>query len=122
MEVEGAPDTAVDGAVGSDPAQHSEGWSVSRRILLKAGWSVPMILTVAPSVAFAASGAPLVTGLGGATASGGTPPSTASGGTPPSTAGGGTSPSTAGGGSPSGIPEQQSQGPQPARIKRGFTD
>jgi hypothetical protein len=30
-------------------------WSFSRRALVKAGWSVPVILAVAPSVAFAAS-------------------------------------------------------------------
>lgn len=122
VEGEGLPDAAAEGAVGSHADQHSEGWAVSRRVLLKAGWSVPVIMTVAPAVAFAASGSPIVTGLGGAsTTGGGTPPPTVSVGAPQSTAGAGAPSSTAGGGSPSGISEQQAEGPQPARINRGFT-
>ncbi len=98
----------------------SEGWAVSRRVLLKAGWTVPVILTVAPSIAFAASGSPPGSSIGGTTTTRSTPTSTTVGGTPTPN-GGGTVPPTGGGGSSGGIPEQQSQGPQPAQINRGFT-
>lgn len=91
---------------------------VSRRTLLVAGWSAPVIMAVAPSVAFAASGA----------VSGNTRTKGGGGGTPISqnqgTSGGGGTGNTGGSnGSPGtgGINEQQHEGAQPARSNRGFT-
>jgi hypothetical protein len=94
---------------------------VSRRTLLKAGWSVPVIMTVAPAVAFAASGNP--------------PPTKTTVQPPTTTTTTPTTPQPPGGhhphskppGSPptpsppTSVPEQPSRGPQPARINRGFT-
>jgi hypothetical protein len=106
-----------------DPARMQEGerWGgISRRTLLKAGWTAPVILTVAPSVAFAASGSP--GGSGNVNPTGSNSKNPQSGNQSPSgtqtTPSGTTGPTGAGS---SGIPEQQSQGPQPARSNRGFT-
>lgn len=101
---------------------------VSRRTLLKAGWTVPVIMTVAPSVAFAASGTPPptkttvqpTTTTTVTTPSGSKNPTShqhhSSQSTGPSNTG------TPGGGRSGGaLPEQGSQGPQPARVNRGFT-
>lgn len=96
-----------------------EGWGVlSRRALLKAGWTAPVILTVAPAVAFAASGTP-----SGGTAT--TPGGSKNPGNSTNPTGPGTPTSNnqapAGASAPGGLPEQSSEGPQPARTNRGFT-
>lgn len=117
---EGRPDMSGEHPDRGRPVEGSEDWSViSRRTLLRAGWTAPVILTVAPSVAFAASGStttPPVGPGGGKTPKSGTPGSGSGG---PGTTGPG-APGPGGTGSP-GLPEQSSQGPQPARINRGFT-
>jgi hypothetical protein len=101
-----------------------ETWhGISRRTMLKAGWSVPVILSVAPAVAFAASGSPPNTNTTVTTTpSGGSTPTTPSTTQTPhsskSTPGSTGKPSSGSGGS---IPQQEQQGPQPARISRGFT-
>lgn len=107
-------DAANEAAEGS-----GRSFAVSRRTLLKAGWSVPVILTVAPAVAFAASGTSSTT-----TPSGGKTPRTIQ---PPSTTntptGNSSTPTEGSGpaGGSTGVTEQPSEGPQPARINRGFT-
>jgi hypothetical protein len=90
---------------------------VSRRTLLKAGWTAPVILTVAPAVAFAASGSPSggSTNPGTSTNPGGSKNPQTNTGNPTSNQGPG------GASSPAGVPEQSSQGPQPAKVNRGFT-
>jgi hypothetical protein len=93
--------------------------AISRRTLLRAGWSVPVILTVAPAVAFAASGPTSRSATPGGSNFPSQPTSSSSG-SPNSgsqSAPGGDGDSNA----PSGLPEQQSGAPQPARIERGFT-
>jgi hypothetical protein len=40
----------------SEDEQTEREWSFSRRALVKAGWTVPVVLAVAPAVAFAQSG------------------------------------------------------------------
>jgi hypothetical protein len=101
-------------------AEEQEGWGVvSRRALLKAGWTAPVILTVAPAVAFAASGSP----QGGA-ANPGSASNPGTTGNPTSATnptGGGNPGSTEAPAGAGGLPEQSSQGPQPARVNRGFT-
>jgi hypothetical protein len=109
---------SAEGPIRTD-AGNQEGWGmVSRRALLKAGWTAPVILTVAPAVAFAASGSPSggSTNPGGSTGPGGSNNPTTSTGNP-------TTSNQAPGGatSPAGVPEQSSQGPQPAKVNRGFT-
>jgi hypothetical protein len=132
---DGAPDMSVNGE--RRPEIDEQGrWPVSRRTLLKAGWSVPVILTVAPSVAFAASGTPPTSGTSGTSGTSSTSPTSTQGQSPstqgqsPSTRGQnpsnqGQSPSSSGpspsSGGPGGVPAEQSQGPQPARVNRGFT-
>lgn len=97
-------------------AVSEEGWgAVSRRALLKAGWTAPVIMTVAPAVAFAASGSP----AGGATpvSPTGARNARSSDGNPS-----GSSEGPAGASEPTGgLPAQSTQGPQPARTNRGFT-
>jgi hypothetical protein len=99
---------------------------VSRRTLLKAGWTVPVIMTVAPSVAFAASGTPpptkttvqpTTTTTTGTGPGGGKNPS---GHHPHTTTNPTNTPTPSPGGS-GGLPAEGSQGPQPARVNRGFT-
>jgi hypothetical protein len=90
---------------------------VSRRTVLAVGWSAPVIIAVAPSVAFAASGA-----VSGASQSkGGTGSQGASGQN--GSNGAGASSSDPDGTAPavSGIGAQQHQGAEPARVNRGFT-
>jgi hypothetical protein len=134
----------VDDPVQSQPDETSESRTVlSRRTLLKVGWTAPVIMTVAPAVAFAASGStagtvktqsPGTTGTTGTTGTSGTSGTSGTTGTPSTGTRGTQSPGTTGTESPgaaalpvkngattSGIPEQQSGGPQPARINRGFT-
>jgi hypothetical protein len=109
---------SIDRQAHSKPDERSEGGiRLSRRTLLKAGWTAPVIMSVAPAVAFAASGAvggihasvggnrQVPTAVGGATASK-SPPTSVS--------------PTGANGVPSAIPEQQSGEPEPARIDRGF--
>jgi hypothetical protein len=119
---------SFDESVRSEEGERAERrGGVSRRTLLKAGWTVPVIMTVAPSVAFAASGTPpptkttvqpttttTVTTPSGEKNPGGHHPHTS---TPPP---GGPSTGTPGTGS-STLPAEGSQGPQPARVDRGFT-
>lgn len=108
----------------SGPSEIGESRSpvVSRRTMLVAGWSAPVIIAVAPSVAFAASGVV----SGNTTSRGGGGGSTKIGGQG-NTAGGGGTGNSGSPGSPSGSPvvsgvtEQQHQGAQPARTNRGFT-
>jgi hypothetical protein len=101
---------------------HPEGSFVSRRAVLKAGWSVPVIMAVAPSVAFAASGS-----VGGTThsrAGGSTTTTTRKTGTGTGTgtgAGKGDYDPGSTGQQNSGVAQQQQAGPQPARTNRGFT-
>ena len=114
-------DTLHPGMVAASEAAEGSGrsFAVSRRTLLKAGWSVPVILTVAPAVAFAASGTSSTsTPTGSKTPRTGQPSSTMN--TP---TGNSTTPTEAGGpaGGSTGVTEQPSEGPQPARINRGFT-
>jgi hypothetical protein len=114
------PDTPIN----PEEGEQAEGWAIiSRRTLLKAGWTAPVILTVAPAVAFAASG--LTSPQGSASVPQSKPrANTSSGGTTQPTsgatgaAGGATSPAASGTGN---LPQQQSEGPEPARINRGFT-
>lgn len=101
-----------------ETSESSDHWSViSRRTLLRAGWTAPVILTVAPAVAFAASGTTpgSTVNPGGSKTSTGTPTSTTA--TPASSTG----PAGSSGPSGGGVPEQQSSGPEPAKIQRGFT-
>jgi hypothetical protein len=110
----------------TQPEEAEERRSVlSRRTLLRVGWTAPVILSVAPAVAFAASGTtgpPTTTQSVGGTTTHQSPGTT-------TTVPGGTStaannpPTTPGpvSGTGTGVPEQQSGGPQPARINRGFT-
>jgi hypothetical protein len=96
---------------------------LSRRTLLRVGWTAPVIMSVAPAVAFAASGGTktVTQSVGGTTTSqspGTTttiPGRTTTIGSPTDNDGG------VSGTGASGVPEQQSGGPQPARINRGFT-
>lgn len=109
---------SVEHATGPQDGERPETWeSISRRALLKAGWAAPVILSVAPSVAFAASG---TKSPGGGTTLTSPSGSRTPGPTTPTTAG--EQPSS-GAQSPGGgaVPEQQTEGPQPARISRGFT-
>ncbi len=115
----------VDETDRSQVTANGDGWgSVSRRTLLKAGWSVPVIMTVAPAVAFAASGtASSTTSPAGGTNPTVQPSNTSSGS--PST-GNATpvsgTPAVSGTGAGSGDAiEQPNVGPEPARINRGFT-
>lgn len=115
----------TDRTASSQGREEGERWgAVSRRALLKAGWSVPVIMTVAPAVAFAASG----TASSATSPAGGTnptvQPSNTSSGSPSTgnaTPVSGT-PAVSGTGAGSGGPtEQPNVGPEPARINRGFT-
>lgn len=91
-----------------------EGWGdISRRALLKAGWTAPVILTVAPAVAFAASGTPPHSTTA-VSANGGRNPNS----TTPS---GSDTPGSSDAGGSGGLPEQSSQGSNPARTNSGFT-
>jgi hypothetical protein len=107
----------------AEPEERSESWTaISRRALLKAGWTAPVIMTVAPAVAFAASGgagapAQTTTARQPATREHTTKANSPSGGPGRSKAPQSHEPSSG----QAGIPEEQSQGPQPARINRGFT-
>jgi hypothetical protein len=104
-------------------------FAVSRRTLLKAGWSVPVIISVAPAVAFAASGTSTNTQPPATTNTPGTNTNTP--GTNTNTPGTntntpGTNAKTPGNASQSpsssgGPTEQGNSAPQPARINRGFT-
>jgi hypothetical protein len=110
----------------TDPSGASESASrgVSRRTVLFAGWSAPVIMAIAPAVAFAASGT-----VGGTThtkAGGGGNSVSGTGTTTPGdsdgtggTGGTGNTPGTTPG--VGGITEQQHAGAEPARINRGFT-
>lgn len=111
--------------------EHPSG--ISRRTMLKAGWSVPVIMTVAPSVAFAASGLapspPTSTTINKTTVNNASTPSPSGARTPTKTTPSpttpkspqvGSTPSVSPAGASEGIPQQQSQGPRPARINRGF--
>jgi hypothetical protein len=104
-----------EGQVDSQAGERLEGCAqISRRALLKAGWTAPVILTVAPAVAFALSGelvGPPAPGGGTTSHSAPTPSSPAQSGPA----------GQSGAGATSELPEQQSEGPQPARINRGFT-
>ena len=110
----------------SQTAENSERWSsISRRTLLRAGWTAPVILTVAPAVAFAASGTTPPSHTTVTPAPGAPNPS---GGKNPgghnnhaTQTGNPTGNPSSGSGGSGGLPEQPSSGPQPARIKRGFT-
>ena len=142
---DGNPDMSAERRAPAKEEERSERWSVvSRRTMLKAGWSVPVILTVAPAAAFAASGVGPTpthttqqqptssTNSGTSNSQANTPsgPGTPQSNTP---SGPGTSQSNVpsatpastgsspGGGASGGLPQQQSGGPQPARINRGFT-
>lgn len=131
MRVEEPAHRANDGpSRGNERSERS--FRVSRRTLLKAGWSVPVIMSVAPAVAFAASGtSPNTPSTPNNNSNTNTPSNNSTPGTNRNTPGPNTnspsatpasgSPSSTSGGPGSGVGEQPSQSPQPARINRGFT-
>jgi hypothetical protein len=91
---------------------------VSRRTILAVGWSTPVILAVAPSVAFAASGA-----VSGTSQSRGTTGAQGASGQNGSNGSNGGTPGDYDPGQPGvgGIGAEQHQGAEPARVNRGFT-